>query len=136
MRFMAMVKADKDYEAGKAPNPDLIAAIGRHTEKMREAGVILEVGGLLPSSRGVRLQAKDGAVSVTDGPFAEAKELIGGYAILNADSKEQAILFGRQFLQIHVDVLGPSYEGALEVRQMFEHSEHGTDAPCGSGLSA
>jgi hypothetical protein len=87
---------------------------------MMKAGVLLESGGLLPSRMGARIMVGKSKMTVTDGPFAETKELIGGFAILKADSKEEAIELGRQFMQIHIDVLGPGYEGELEIRQMFE----------------
>jgi hypothetical protein len=120
MRFMMMVKADKNYEAGLPPSPELMAAIGKHSEAMMKAGVLLEAGGLAPSSKGARLRLAQGKITATDGPFLETKELIGGYAILQASSRAEAIELGRQFLQLHADVLGPAYEGELEVRQMSE----------------
>ena len=88
MRFMMMVKVDKDYEAGLPPKPEPLAAIGKLTHDMVKAGVLLETGGLLPSSRGARVRASGGKLSVTDGPFAETKELVGGYAIVAAKSRE------------------------------------------------
>jgi hypothetical protein len=120
MRFMMIVKADQAYEAGRPPVPALIAAIGKHSEEMAKAGVLLQSGGLLPSSKGARVQVSGGKMRVTDGPFAETKELIGGFAILEAASKEEAIRLGKEFMQLHVDVLGQSYEGTLEVRTMFD----------------
>ena len=119
MRYMMMVKADRDYEAGIPPSPELMREIGRLTEEMMRAGVIVEVGGLAPSSKGAKLRLRSGKVSVTDGPFAEAKELIGGYAILRAASKEEAIALGTRFLEAHARALGPGYEGELEIRQLF-----------------
>ena len=91
MRFLAMIKADKDFEAGLPPDPRLMEAIGRHTEAMMKAGVVVSTAGLLPSARGAKVLARGGKVSVTDGPFTEAKELIGGFAILEAQSKEEAL---------------------------------------------
>jgi hypothetical protein len=120
MRFMVMMKADKEYEAGVPPPPALIDAIGKLTEEKVKAGVVMETGGLLPSSKGARIRLAGGKLSVTDGPFAEAKELIGGYAIVNAKSKQEAIAMGRDFLKLHGEVLGPAYEGECEVRQMSE----------------
>ena len=90
--------------------------------------MLLDNGGLLPSSKGARVRAAGGKLTVTDGPFIEAKELIGGYGILEAGSKEEAIEVGKVFMKIHVDVLGPSYEGELEIRQMFEPSDCGAGA--------
>jgi hypothetical protein len=133
MRFMVMVKADQNYEAGVPPSPGLIAAIGKLTEEMMRAGVVLETGGLLPSATGARIRVAGGKLSVTDGPFTETKDLIGGYAIIQADSKAEAIEHAKQFMQVHVDVLGPSYEGECEVRQMF--GDTGEHQPCGSAES-
>ena len=118
MRFMMIVKADKDYEAGAPPKPELMAAIAKLSDDLIKAGVLLDMGGLLPSSKGARINVKRGKLTVTDGPFSEAKELIGGYAILQVRSKEEAIERGRRFMQLHADVLGSSYNGELEIRQM------------------
>ncbi|MBL8175529.1 MAG: transcriptional regulator [Bryobacterales bacterium] len=120
MRFMTMVKADKAYEAGQAPNAALDAAIVKLAEESFRSGVMVEMGGLLPTAKGARVRVSGGKMTVTDGPFTEIKELIGGYAILNVGSKEEAIEHTRRFLQLHVDVLGKEYEGECEVRQMFE----------------
>ena len=120
MRFMMIVKADPGFEAGQPPNPALIAAVGELSEQMTKAGILLQTGGLLPSATGARVRVSGGKMTVTDGPFAETKELIGGFAILEAASKEEAIKLGKEFMQLHVDVLGQSYDGTLEVRQMFD----------------
>jgi hypothetical protein len=120
MRFMMLVKGNSDYEAGKPPSPALQEAIGKASEAQAAAGVLLAAGGLLPSSHGALVRVDNGKVKVIDGPFAEAKELIGGYAILEAASKEQAIEQGRAFMQLHVDVLGDSFSGELEIRQLYE----------------
>jgi len=120
MRFMMMMKGDKDYEAGAPPDERLMAAIGKLTEEMTRAGVMLETGGLLPSSKGARVRLGGGKLTVKDGPFAEAKELIGGYAIVQVKSKEEALQMAKDFMKLHADVLGPSYEGECESRQMAE----------------
>ena len=120
MRFMMIVKADPSYEAGGPPNPALLAAIGKLSAEMTNAGVLLQSGGLLPSSKGARVRASGGKLTVTDGPFAETKELVGGFAILEAASKDEAIRLGKKFMQVHVDVLGQAYEGTLEIRPMFD----------------
>lgn len=127
MRFMMMIKADKDYEAGIPPSKELMAAIGKLTEEMMRAGVVVETGGLLPSSKGARIQIARGKLTVTDGPFGETKELIGGYAILQAGSKEEAIELGKRFMKVHSDILGLSYEGELEIRQLFDPSVLGPE---------
>jgi hypothetical protein len=117
---MMLVKGNSDYEAGKPPSPELMEAIGALAEKGFRDGTLVEQGGLLPSSAGARIRVKEGKVRVIDGPFAEARELIGGYAILNAASKAEAIRMGSEFMDLHARVLGPSFEGELEIRQLFE----------------
>ena len=118
MRFMMIVKADRNYEAGAPPKPELMAAVGKLSEEMIKAGVLLDIGGLLPTSKGALINVRKGKLTVTDGSFSEAKEVIGGYAVLQCKSKEEAIERGRRFMQLHADVLGPSYDGELEIRQM------------------
>jgi hypothetical protein len=85
MRFMMMVKADRNYEAGAPPSPELMEAMDRLIEDTKRAGVLLETEGLLPSFAGARVRADGGKLTVTDGPFSEAKELIGGYAIVKGE---------------------------------------------------
>jgi hypothetical protein len=120
MRFLMMVKADKDFEAGRPPSPALMAAIGSLSEEMGRAGVLLETGGLLPSSAGAKVKVAGGKLSVTDGPFTETKELVGGYAIIRAASRAEAIAHGRRFMSLHAEILGPAYEGELEIRQLAD----------------
>ncbi len=120
MRFMMLVKGNTDYEAGKPPSPELSAAIAALAERGLRDGTLIEQGGLLPSAAGARVLVKDGKVRVIDGPFAEARELIGGYAIIEAESKADAIRMGSEFMALHASVLGPSFEGELEVRQLFQ----------------
>src|SRR5262245_47358598 len=110
----------KDDETGTPPNPKLMEAIGKHAEKMAKAGTLLGTGGLLPFAKGARISAAGGKLTVTDGPFIESKEVIGGYGILQAKSKEEAIELGKAFLQIQLDVVRPSYEGTLEIREMAD----------------
>jgi hypothetical protein len=119
MQFMMIVKATKDSEAGCAPNPELMAAIAKMGEEATKRGVMVGVGGLAPSSQGARIKVAGGKTSVIDGPFAETKELVGGYAIFELQSKEEAIKMGRNFMQVHADILGPSYEGELEIRPLM-----------------
>jgi len=116
---MMLVKATKDSEAGLPPNPELMAAIGKLAEEATKRGQMVDAGGLLPTSQAARVRVAKGKTSVTDGPFAETKELVGGYAVFDLKSKEEAVEMGRRFMQIHADILGPSYEGELEIRPMF-----------------
>jgi hypothetical protein len=120
MKFMMMIKANDEYERGAPPDPRLVAAMGKLMEEHTKRGVLLEAGGLLPSAKGARVSLSRGKLTVTDGPFAEAKELIGGYAIVQLKSKKEAVAMARDFLKLHEEILGPSYTGECEVRQMSE----------------
>lgn len=125
MRFLMMVKAGADYEAGAAPTPDLMAAIGALAEQELASGRMVLMGGLLPTAFGARVQVAGGKVSVRDGPFTEARELVGGFAIFDLPSKAEAIEASRRFMAVHARVLGEEYQGEVEIRQM-------ADAPEGS----
>jgi len=130
MKFMMLVKADKDHEAGLPPNPAVLADMRPFMAGKMESGAVLEIGGLMPSKEGALLSAEGGALTVVDGPFTESKELIAGYAIIEADSREAAIALTREFMEIHLRTLGASYTGICEVRRMFEPAN--PDAGCGS----
>jgi hypothetical protein len=123
MRFLMMVKAGADYEAGAPPSPELMAAIGRLTEEATRAGTMISSEGLLPTAAGARVRVGRGKLTVTDGPFTEAKEVVGGYAILRAPSRKEAIELAKALMKAHADVLGPSYEGEVEIRQLFEAAD-------------
>ena len=122
MRFMMLVKGDKDYEAGAPPRPELMAAIGALGEEMARAGKLLEMGGLAPSAMGARLNLEGGSVRVTDGPFSESKEVIGGFSILEVASKEEALAEARKFMELH-RVHWPKWEGQIEIRPMYEQDD-------------
>jgi hypothetical protein len=124
---MLIAHATKNSEAGAPPDPRMMAAVGKLSEEMAKTGVLVGMGGLLPSSKGARCRLSGGKVTVTDGPFAEAKEIIGGYAIVDVKSKEEAVELARRFWQMHADVLGPSYEATGEIRQMYEPSNLGPE---------
>ena len=122
MTFLMLVRtADKAYEAGQPPDPKMMAAMGEYTEKMIKSGVVLSTGGLLPSSHGARISLKKGKLTVIDGPFTEAKELIGGYAIIKAASKAEAIKLGSEFMELHRKVLADKWDGEVEIRQLEEY---------------
>ena len=125
MKFMLIAKATKDSEAGVPPDPRLMGAIAKLAEQWTKAGMLLETAGLAPSSMGARMRLAGGKVTVTDGPFAETKELIGGYAIVQVKSKEEAIELAKNFWEIHAEILGASYTAEGEVRQLFEPSDFG-----------
>jgi hypothetical protein len=126
MRYMMLVTCTKDSEAGLPPDAKLVTAMGRLAEEAIRAGKMVDMGGLLPSSKATRIRVSDGKMSVTDGPFAETKELIGGYAIFDLSSKDEALKIGRDFMQLHADILGSSYEGQLEIRPMAEAPPNST----------
>lgn len=118
MRFMAMIKATRDYEAGKPPKPELMAAMGKLSQDEQKAGIFQMGGGLLPSSQGHRQSMAGGKVTVTDGPFTETKEVIGGFAILNYASHEEAIAGARRVLQIYADCGIADLD--IEIRPMWD----------------
>jgi len=123
MRFMAIVKPGKDYEAGRPPSPGLMAAMGRLNEESTKAGIFVTGGGLLPSAQGHKVRMSGGKVTVTDGPFAETKEVIGGFAILNYASHEEAIAGARRVMQIHAEHGYTDLE--IELRPMMDPAECG-----------
>src|ERR1700741_4079618 len=102
MRYMMMIKATKDSEAGVPPNPELMAGMAKLSEEMVKAGKLLASGGLLPSSKGMRLSYSGGKRTVIDGPFAETKEVIGGYAIFQLESKAEALALADRAMDVHI----------------------------------
>jgi hypothetical protein len=116
MRFMIIVKATEDSEAGVMPGQDLMETMGRYHEELAKAGVLLDGSGLRPSSAGWRIAYAGGKRSVVDGPFAETKELIAGYTLIQVKSREEALEWSRRF----PNPVGPDAECEIEVRQLFE----------------
>jgi hypothetical protein len=121
MRFMMIVKANKDSEAGVMPDEKLIAAMTKYNEELAKAGVLLDLAGLHPSSKGARIKFSGGKRSVIDGPFAETKELIAGYWLIQVKSREEAIEWARRVPAPH----GEGAEGEIELRQVFELDDFG-----------
>jgi hypothetical protein len=121
MRFMMIVKATKDSEAGHMPSEKLLSAMGKYNEELMKAGVLLDLSGLQPSSKGTRVKFSNGKRTVTDGPFAETKELIAGYWIIQVKSKEEAIEWAKR-VPFEPD-LQP--EAEVEIRQFFEMEDFG-----------
>jgi hypothetical protein len=115
MRFMMIYKPDniRDMEAGVPPTPQEMEAMGTFIGELASAGVLLAADGLQQSSKGAKVRQSDGKVTITDGPFTEAKEIIGGFAILELKSKEEAIGYARRFLAIAGD-------GESEIRRMHD----------------
>ncbi len=123
MRFLTMIKSDESMPAG-APPPALFEAIGRLGEQAAKDGVLVDQGGLLPSAAGALVRVAGGQVTVLDGPFADATELIGGYAMFEVRSKEEAIEQARRFMQVHAEHW-PGFEGVCEVRQVMDGTSEG-----------
>lgn len=114
MRFMIIVKASEESEAGVMPEEDLIAEMATYHEELAEAGALVDASGLKPTSEGWRITYSGGERSVTDGPFPETKDLIAGYTIIEVESREEAREWTRRFPNP-----SPS-DGAIEVRPLFE----------------
>jgi hypothetical protein len=122
MRFMMIVKANKNSEAGVLPDEAMIAKMGKFNEQLVNAGILVDAVGLQASAKGARVKfAKDGKVSVIDGPFAETKELIAGYWIINVKSLQEAIDWAKKSPAPH----GDGVETAIEIRQFFEMEDFG-----------
>jgi hypothetical protein len=119
MRFMLLVKADKDSEAGVMPDQKMLADMGKYNDEMVKAGVMLAGEGLQPSSKGARVKFSGGKRTVVDGPFAEAKELVAGFWLIQVKSMEEAIEWVKR-------VPFPG-EAEIEIRQVFESEDFGPE---------
>jgi len=123
MRYMLMLKTGTEKSA--PPTPELMAAIGKLTEELVQSGRLVETGGMQAAASATTLHLSSGKVMVTDGPFTEGNEVVGGYAIVDVDSKEEAIALGRKFLEVHARILGPSYVAESEIRRIYTALEPG-----------
>src|SRR5438105_6015724 len=110
MKFLSIYKT---VERGVSPTPEEMAAMGKLIDKHMRSGSLLATEGCLPSALGARVRLSNGKATVTDGPFIESKEIVGGFAILQANSKQEAIELAKEFLQV-------AGEGECEIRQVFE----------------
>jgi hypothetical protein len=122
MRVLMMVKGDQ--EPGELPREELMAAMGKYNEELTKAGVLLDLAGLHPSAEGVRVKFSGGNTTVVDGPFAEAKEIVAGYWILQVKSMDEAVEWAKR---VPVEVAEHEYgqESEIEIRQIFELEEFG-----------
>jgi hypothetical protein len=120
MKFMILVKADKNSEAGVLPDEKLLTEMGKYNEELAKAGVMVAGEGLQPSSKGARVKFSGTRRTVTDGPFPETKELIAGFWIFNVKSKEEAIEWVKRCPNPM-----PGTESEIEIRQVFEASDFG-----------
>ena len=118
MRFMVLVKASPESEAGVMPSEEMLAEMGRYNEELAKAGVMLAGEGLHPSSKGARVRFSGSERTVIDGPFTEAKELIAGFWLIQAKSKDEAIEWVKR---------APMQDTELEIRQVFEDEDFGEE---------
>jgi len=126
MRFMSIVSAPNPPSY---PNPKLLEAIQKLAEREIKAGRMLDTGGLMPLETGAQVRITDGKLSVIDGPFVEAKEIIGGYAVFELRNKEEAVALAKEFMQLHLEHM-PGWNGACEVRAfMTPDTETGCQVP-------
>lgn len=124
MRFLTYIESDESQPFGPPP-PELFEAIGAFGAEMASSGVVVDQGGLAPTAMSTAIRVADGKLTVTDGPFAEAKEVIGGYAMYDVRSKEEAIEYARRFMQIHLDTW-PGFVGQSVIRQVFGPDDFGS----------
>src|SRR5438067_12946633 len=122
MRFMVMIRADKNTEAGVMPSEQLLTEMGKYNEELVKAGVMLAGEGLQPSSKGARVKFSGDKRTVIDGPFAETKELIAGFWLWRVKSKEEAIEWVKRCPNPH-----PGTESEIEIRQVFEAEDFGAE---------
>ena len=120
MRFMIIRKADAQSEAGAAPSTELLAAMGKYMEEMGKAGILLGGEGVAPSAEGTRITFKNGKPSIIDGPFAETKELLAGYALIQVKSREEAIEWLKRW-----PVEDGDGNASLELRRILEAEDFG-----------
>ena len=121
MRFMIVVKATNDSEAGVMPHEKILGEMAKYHEELQKAGVLLDASGLQATSKGWRIKYSGQKRTVVDGPFTEAKELIAGYTIIQVKSKEEAMEWARRFPNPALN----GQEGEIEVRQLFELDDFG-----------
>jgi hypothetical protein len=118
MKYLTFIRHSESYRESPPPAA-LMEAMGSFVQKSFKDGTLVDTGGLLPSRDGARVRLAHGTITVTDGPFAETKEVIGGWAILKADSKAEAIRIATEFMELHRKYW-PGFEGESEVRPIFD----------------
>jgi hypothetical protein len=118
MKYLTFIRHSESYRESPPPS-ELMEAMGKFVEKSLRDGTLVDTGGLLPSKDGVRVRLAKGTISVTDGPFTESKEVIGGWAILQTDTKAEAVRIATEFMELH-QKYWPGFEGESEVRPMFD----------------
>jgi hypothetical protein len=122
MRFMIIRRADQQTEAGAMPSEQMLTLMGNYMKEISDAGILLAGEGLKPSSEGARVKFTNGKPRVIDGPFSETKELIAGYMLIRADSKEEAIEWAKRWPALDLE-----QNVELEIRQLFEEDDFGDE---------
>ena len=118
MKYLTFIRHPESYRQSTPPAA-LMEAMGKFVQKSLQDGTLVDTGGLLPSKDGTRVRLARGKITVTDGPFTESKEVIGGYAILNVASRSEALRIATEFMELH-RTYWPEFEGECEMRPMFE----------------
>jgi hypothetical protein len=121
MRFMILVKGNKESEAGARPREELFNAMADYHEELARAGVLLDASGLQPTSKGARIEFSGGKRTWVDGPFTESKEIIAGYTLIQVKSREEGLEWAKRFPA----PFGESEEGEIEIRQLYELDDFG-----------
>jgi hypothetical protein len=118
MKFLTFIRHSESHRESPPPAA-LMEAMGTFVQKSLKEGTLVDTGGLLPSKEGARVRLDNGKITVTDGPFSESKEIIGGWAILNTETKAEAIRIAIEFMELHRKYW-PGFDGESEVRPMFD----------------
>lgn len=121
MRYMMFIKHTEDYRNEDVP-PSLYEDMGKFIEETSKSGNFISGAGLQPTSAATRVRLSGGKITVTDGPFVESKEIVGGYAIMDAKSRDQALALARRFMEIHLKHW-PAFEGECEMRPLEEEAQ-------------
>ena len=123
MRYMMFIKHPKDYEGNvKDVPPALLGAMGEFVEESAKKGIFIDGAGLQPLAKGTRVRLTGGKITVTDGPFAEAKEVIGGYSLCELKGHDEAVAFAKKFMDLH-RIHWPAFEGECELRPLEDMGE-------------
>ena len=123
MRYLMIVKGDENFRASGPPPQELMDAIGELGIEAAKTGKLVSMGGLQHSAKGASVRLNGGKLAVKDGPFTEAKEVIGGFTIMELASREAAVEEARKFMELHRK-LWPAWDGECEIRLMFEDGDH------------
>jgi hypothetical protein len=118
LKYLTFIRHSESYRE-QGPPPALMEAMGAFVQKSLADGTLVDTGGLLPSKEGLRVRLSNGKITVTDGPFSESKEVIGGWAILDTESRAEAVRIATEFMELHRKHW-PGFEGESEVRPMFD----------------